>query len=702
MRKLIYTVILTTISICSIGQTNNELMKMGDAAMVNGQYTNAVYYYAFILYKVKQGEEAAYYPYEITTTYKAPKKNEQGTILPPTNPSSKEKVLIHKLADAYLKSDDYQNAETWYEAAVKYPENEFPNARYHYGVALMYNEKFEEAKTQFSQFQTEIGDTENVYYKKATSNIASCQFALNPENTDEKVEFSDLPDYMNEGTTNFGIQYTSDNHIIFSSARLDKNVADTAQNPMDKYMLDLYIAPIKADGSIGTPEKFPFSVNSADYHEGSAVVSADGNTIFFTKMDPGNRNETKIYGSRKLNGSWLAPYLLDPHVNMDGFRSLTPYLSSNGERLYFSSNRPGGEGGLDLWYVKVTKDGKTGRPVNLGNKVNTNGDEMSPFFHDMSQTLYYSSSGHIGFGGLDIYSNEWNEDAQSFGETTNAGAPINSSADDSYFIIDEKLERGFVTSNRKPCIECDSVYSLKVHCNQVYQIRKPEIQFAISGYVYDKETNEIIPNATVEFKDVSYEWEHFELTTDENGYYEHKLIPNLELFMRANQIDYFADKALITTIGETESKTFQQDFYLEKIPKGEITIEGIEYDFDSANLRPESELILDNLIEFLELNDNLVVEIRSHTDQRGSDSYNLKLSQRRAQSVVDYLIAHDIPMERLVPKGYGETKPAEITDDEGNTNAMTIEYIANLPSKDLREEAHQRNRRTAFFVLEQK
>jgi len=243
---------------------------------------------------------------------------------------------------------------------------------------------------------------------------------------------------------------------------------------------------------------------------------------------------------------------------MDRFKSLTPYLSTNGKRLYFSSNRPGGEGGLDLWYVKVTTDGKTGRPVNLGNQVNTNGDEMSPFFHDMSQTLYYSSSGHIGFGGLDIYSNEWNEDANAFGETTNAGAPINSSADDSYFIIDEKLERGFVTSNRKPCIECDSIYSLKVHCNQVYQISKPEIQFAINGYVYDKETNEIIPNAKVEFKDVSYEWEHFELFTDENGYYEHKLIPNLELLMRANQIDYFADKALITNIGELESKTFNQ------------------------------------------------------------------------------------------------------------------------------------------------
>lgn len=191
-----------------------------------------------------------------------------------------------------------------------------------------------------------------------------------------------------------------------------------------------------------------------------------------------------------------------------------------------------------------------------------------------------------------------------------------------------------------------------MHCDKIYQFTRAEIVFAVQGYVYDKETKEPIPNATVQFKDVSYQWEHFEVTTDENGYYEHHLIADLELFMRASMTDYFADKALITTIGETASRTFKQDFYLEQIPKNEITIEGIEYDFDSAKLRPESEEKLDELIEFLGLNDNLVIEIRSHTDQRGNDDYNLKLSERRAQSVVDYLIAHDIPMDRLVAKGY--------------------------------------------------
>lgn len=699
IRRLIYTILLFVLAPTSFGQTNNELMKLGDAAMVNGQYTNAVYYYAFILYKVKQGEEANYYPYEITTTYKEPKKDEQGRIQPPSSPTRKEVILIHKLAEAYLKADDYQNGEIWYEAAVKHPLEEYPNARYHYGKVLMYNEKFEEAKIELEKFQTEIGNAENKYYKLAESDIASCQFALNPANTYDNVSAAEVEPFLNEGTTNFGIQYTSENYILFSSARM--NVTDSLVDPMDQYQLDIYIAPINEDNSIGRPEKFPFTINSSEYHEGSAVISNDGSTIFFTKMDPANKNETKIYASRKFNNTWLEPFAMDNHINLDGFRSMTPFLSADGTKLYFSSNRPGGEGGLDLWYVKMAPNGQTGRPVNLGDKVNTSSDEYSPFYHEVSQTLYYSSGGHIGFGGQDIYYNKWNEDSDAFGQTKNAGAPINSSADDSYFIIDERLENGFVTSNRKPCTDCDSVYSLSVHCNQIYSITRPELKFKINGHVYDKETNEIIAGAKVEFKDVTYKWEHFEVYTDENGYYEHDLVPNLELFMRATQTDYFADKAIISTVGALESKTFKQDFRLEKIPKGEITIEGIEYDFDSANLRPESEKILDNLIEFLELNDNLTVEIRSHTDQRGNDEYNLNLSERRAESVVKYLTEHGIPIERLIPKGYGETLPAEVPDADGNIVSLTEQYIKDLPTKDEREEAHQRNRRTAFFVLEQ-
>ena len=701
MKKLVYSLFLLFVGLTGFGQTNAELLKMGDAAMINGQYTNAVYYYAFILYKEKQGEDAHYYPYEITTTYKKPERDEKGSIVPPSNPSRKDIIIIHKLAQAYLLADDYKNAEVWYQSAVQHPHPDFPNAEFHYGEALMYNEHFNDAIVAFENYQSENGDSESKYYKMAASRIASCQFALNPINRDMETILTEAAESLNGGSANFGIHYTNDNQVLFSSARPNNMISDTT-NANNGYLLDLYIATVNEDGSIGTPEKFPFIINSVEMHEGSAVITEDGNTLFFTRMNPENRNETKIYASKKVGGNWMQPFEMDDHVNTEGFRSLSPFLSADEGKLYFASNQPGGQGGMDLWYVKITPDGRTGRPVNLGPEVNTEGDEYAPFYHAKTQRLYYSSTGHIGFGGQDIFYNEWNPDGEFYGAPINVGAPINSSADDSFFALDEKMINGFVTSNRDACMECDSVYSLNVHCDKIYQFTRPEIVFAVRGYVYDKKTKEPIGNAIVEFKDVSYQWEHFEVETDENGYYEHHLIPDLELFMRADKTDYFADKAILTTIGEIASKTFEQDFYLERIPKKEITIEGIEYDFDSAKLRPESELILDELIEFLELNDDLVIEIRSHTDQRGNDEYNMKLSERRAQSVVDYLIAHDIPMDRLVPKGYGETMPAEVPDEDGNINVMTEEYIANLTTREERKEAHQRNRRTAFFVLEQR
>lgn len=705
MRKIYAIITAILISGTVFGQTNKELLRMGDAAMINGQYTNAVHYYSFILFKIKEGEEALYYPYEISTTFKEPEKDSTGTVAPPSNPSAKEIRIIHKLADAYRLADDYKNAEKWYVSALENPNEEFPYATYFYGVSLMYNEKFAEAQAQFEAFQAENNDPDNMYYKLAGDKIASCQFALNPRNTKEKITINNLDSLLNAGSTSFGLQFVSNDYMLFSSARIDNKIdsskLDEEKNPLELYLLDIYTVKVNKDGSLGEPEKFPFEINSSDYHEGSAVISNDGNSMFFTKMDPSNRNETKIYASRKFNNQWLKPFPLDQNVNMDGFRSMNPFLTADGKTLYYSSNRPGGEGGMDLWITELGPNGETSEPQNIGNQINTPDNEITPFFHENTKTLYFSSGGHIGFGGMDIFSSKWDEDTDWFSNSVNVGAPINSSRDDSYFVIDESLQRGYVTSDRESCTECDSIYNLSVHCNKIYEITKPEMKFFISGYVYDDATSEIIPGAKVEFKDVTYQWEHFEIIADENGYYEKELIPNLELFMRASQKDYFADKALVFTLGATESRNFQQDFYLEKIPKGEITIEGIEYDFDSAKLRPVSEDILDNLIEFLELNSNLKIEIRSHTDERGNDAYNLDLSDRRAKSVVDYLVDHGIPRERLVPKGYGETKPAEIKHTDGNMVFLTPEFIYSLSDDNLQEEYHQRNRRTAFFVLEQ-
>jgi outer membrane protein OmpA-like peptidoglycan-associated protein len=701
MKKLI-TLILIAISFNPvIAQSNHKLEQMGDEAMLNGLYSYAVHYYSYILFKIDESDDAIYYAYDITTNYKKPEKvDESGAIKPPENPTNKEIRIIHKLAEAYLKADDYANAEIWFEAANQHPLEEFPYARYFYGLTLMKNYKYDEAVEQFEQFKKENGNSDNKFYKLADAKIINCEFAKNKENLNKDLYITNLDSTVNIGSTSFGLQFFSDEYMIFSAAKPDSGII-YKNAELKEYLLDLYLVKIDEKGNFIASEKFPWSINTPDHHEGSASISPDGNILFYTSADPLNVNNTQIYRTKKLNGNWLQPQPLGPDVNAPGFISKNPYITRDGKKLYFSSNRPGGEGGMDIWVVDINQDGFTSNIQNLGTFVNTPDDEVTPFYHEYSKALYFSSAGHIGFGGLDIFESKINPNTEWFGNAKNIGAPANSSRDDSYYILDEKGQEGYLTSDRDVCEACDTVYNLQKFCNKIYQIKKPEVNFLVKGYVYDEDSGEPIANAKIEFKDVSFKWEHFAIQTDENGYYEQELIPEVELFLKATKPDYFADQAILSNMGETESKVYEQDFYLRKIPKGEMVIEGIEYDFDKATLRPESKVILDNVVKFLELNDNISIEIRSHTDMRGSDSYNLSLSQRRAESVVNYLIEHGIDRSRLIAKGYGETEPAEVPDKNGNLVKLTPEYIKALPTEAEREEAHQRNRRTAFKVLNQ-
>jgi OmpA-OmpF porin, OOP family len=357
-------------------------------------------------------------------------------------------------------------------------------------------------------------------------------------------------------------------------------------------------------------------------------------------------------------------------------------VNFDGTKMYFSSNRPGGRGGFDIWVIDLDESGNpTGEAKNIGAPVNTGGDEITPFFHPVSHVLYFSSNGLPGLGGLDVFTSEYNENDGVYGFPKNVNAPINSSKDDAYLIMDRTQGRGFFSSDRAECPGGN--------CYKIYEFFNEPVKFDVSGIVFDGETNEPMPGALVTIIDPHGNQEPMFVVTDDKGNYFAELRPNMEYFMKGQKTKYLADAASIATKGKTQTEHFQQDFVLNKIPAGEIEIEGIEYDFNSAALRPKSMENLDKIVDLLKLNDNLEVQIEANTDSRGNDAYNMKLSQARAQSCVDYIISKGVPSARLHAKGFGETNPLIKEEEINKLKKKSPEW----------EAAHQRNRRTALKVV---
>jgi OOP family OmpA-OmpF porin len=658
-------------------QSNRELLEYGDAAFKNGQYASAVYFYSKIIGKNSAGNEDVTYPYELKSFSSSPKRNKSDST---STVDKRYAYVIHKLAAAHRLNKDYDNAELWYVKAAGLGSDQFPNAKYWLGVSLMKNEKYDSALTVLEEFKGKLTDPEADYYKRAEGKMVSCGYARNPENTKDYLNLTELDSMFNEGSSSFATSYYSDQSIVFTTAR-EANYIGEDKNASGYYRADLWVTTDQGDGW-EAPQRMEEPITSPD-HEGSGVLSIDRQTFYFTRWSATNPSDCGIFVSKKFNRQWMLPIKLDQNVNMEGFKSMNPSLNIDETKLYFSSNRPGGEGGMDIWYCNIDEEGNISNPYNLGPTVNTPEDEISPFHHFQSNTLFFSSEGHVGFGGLDVYKTQYNEDNDSWSTPLNVGAPVNSSRDDAYFIIDRYQMKGFVSSDRKRCNECarEEEQGINGYCYRIYTVEQEEMEFSISGFVYDMETEEIIPNSLITFKDIRGEFDQFFLMTDDKGYYERDLKANMDIFMKAQKVKYFGDAATVGTTGLTVSTNLEQDFFLNPLPEGEIEIPGIEYDFDKATLRPASKKILDDLVKLLEVNDNWVIEIASHTDVRGDDSYNMWLSNERAKSVVNYLIEHGIKSDRLKPQGYGETKL--------------------LISDATTEEQHQRNRRTTFTPLKQ-
>ena len=484
------------------------------------------------------------------------------------------------------------------------------------------------------------------------------------------------------------------NHeYIYLTSTNDKSTGELRSEITGIKKGDIFFSKKDEKGAFSRPELVEGGLNT-EHDEGATAFSPDGSTMYLSRAVRQDWPTTvEIYTSSRSEAKWSAPQKFE--ITADTLSNYTdPNVSPDGNWLYFASDMPGGQGGTDIWRINL-KD-KHGTLENLGPQINTKGNERFPNMRTDS-LLYFSSDGHPGMGGLDLFVAKLQprekNDRVSMDRWVieNMGVPMNSSADDFGITFDEG-ESGFFSSNRGDARGYDNIF----------RFVKPDLQIWISGYVVDKD-DEPVPNAVIRI--VGDDGSNQKTVAKPDGSFRFDLQRGVKYAMLASAEGYLNSRQEFESDSAEEDAEYNVDFILAATFKAQI-IENIFYDFDKAVLRDESKLALDSMVMLLKDHPNIVIEMASHTDRIGSAKYNQGLSQRRAQSVVDYLIEQGIPRERLKPAGYGKSRPKTVTKrihsqypqfEEGVT--LTEEFIKTL-SKEDKEAADQINRRTEFTVLD--
>ena len=478
----------------------------------------------------------------------------------------------------------------------------------------------------------------------------------------------------------------SKNDVLYFTSSRDKATGTAKSEITGAKNCDVFFSKKDDKGKWSNPEPVEGDLNT-EFDEGITAFTPDGSTMFFAKAlrktDSGTSVE--IYKASRSEAQWSGAAKFE--ITADTLSAYDdPAVSRDGKWLYFSSDMPGGQGGKDLWRVMIS-DGH-GTLENLGEQINTPGDERFPYVRDDS-TLYFSSNGHAGFGGLDLFRARLQPSGRWFVE--NMGSPMNSSADDFGITFESEGEKGFFSSNRKDARGYDHIFSFE----------KPDLKIWISGYVLDKD-EEPVPNALIRI--VGNDGSNQKAVAKPDGSFRFDLQRGVSYVMLAGANGYLNGKQQFTSDIEEADAEYGVDFILAAMTKPQV-IENIFYDYNKATLRPESKAALDSMVQVLNDNPYVTIEMGSHTDRVGSDDYNNKLSEARAKSVVNYLIENGVDSARLQFHGYGKTVPKIVTKriarlypqfNEGDT--LHEAFVMAL-SKEDRAAADQINRRTEFQVL---
>lgn len=619
-------------------QSRKELIDLANTAFENGAYSNAIDYYSQLLENNNKGNYT--HPYEIKPYVKINEDDNRKKIAPTIIVN--DMYIIRKLAELYRLNHEYKNAEIWYKKIVENHYLEYPNEHFWYADALMKNEKYEAAIKEFNSILPMTKSIDVDIFELTKNKIQGCYAAIDSNNLQKETSILLLDAIINKGQTSFSLNYFGDyNTVQFSSVQTENNNASIS--------CDIYTLK-KTKSGWKNLNKLDKSINT-DNQEAAGVLSANGNNYYFTRWSITNNNECAIYVSKKRNGKWLSAEMLDEHINMPGYKSMQPTLSADNKILYFSSNQPGSIGKMDIWYVAIDEEGNSlEAAINMGHTINTFQDEVSPFFYSRTATLYYSSDGLPGMGGLDIFKSTYTKSAI-WTIPENLKAPINSSKDDAYFVLDNTQQQGYLSSDREECKTCNGGA-----CYKLYSFEKQLDSYVFRGNVINSETEKPVANALITIKSLDKNTELQYKLSDSTGQFSFVVTDYLKLKVVAQKNKFFGEEVIASINDSLISKNAEFDFFLSPIPYGEIVLPGLNFDSGKAILTKDAKNVLNKLVDFLLLNANLYIELSSHTDERGNDDINMKLSQLRAQACVNYLVSKGVALSRITAKGYGETR----------------------------------------------
>jgi flagellar motor protein MotB len=549
------------------------------------------------------------------------------------------------LGELKYKQKEYSEAALNYRVAVKIDSLYYKPVFYNMATAEMMSGDYSNALNHFNVYLAQTGMSEKNKIL-AIKNVKNCEFALraikspvpfSPVNVGDGINTEDdeyWPSITADGQTLMFTRQTNSGNKRFGFAIMQE----------DFYLSFLTDSTWQKAVNAGSP------INTSQ-NEGAQSLSSNGNYMFFTACDrPGGLGSCDLYFSAFNDGRWSEPSNLRQPVNTSYWES-QPSISADGKTLFFTSSRPGGLGGKDIWFSKMNDKNFWTDPVNLGSNINTAGDEMSPFIHFDGRTLYFSSDGRTGMGGFDLFMTRMNEDS-TWAEPQNLGFPINTYNDEMGLIIESNGQKAYFSSVR------DKMKGKDIFCFKLYESVRPRPVSYLKGKVFDKETGKLL-KADYELINLSTNKVSIKNSTDSDGNFLVCLPSGYNYGINVIKTGYLFYSENFMFEGEhTVVEPFIKRISLNPIKVGEkIQLSNVFYEIDSWQLKNESMSELNNLTDLLSDNKDFVIEIGGYTDSTGSSDYNLVLSEKRALSVVNYLINKGISSDRLKYKGYGNTSP---------------------------------------------